>query len=167
MSYLHTPRLVFSGSFQADVSTVNNDVRHYDNSTFEPRFQELPDGNVRNGWWNPSGGAIFQLAGCAVKQVTDADGTVSRSAADDPVIGQLVAGPGDRTAGKLVDIDPQMQMTSEIWGLSLRLFAPSGELVLEGLLAPVGFRDLQLRQVANQGRMDNLLVPRGLPCLPN
>ncbi|UJB32655.1 hypothetical protein [Chromobacterium sp. Beijing] len=40
MSYLQFPRLAFSGQFQSDVSTVNNDPRHYDNATFEPRFQE-------------------------------------------------------------------------------------------------------------------------------
>jgi hypothetical protein len=28
MSYLNNVRLVFTGKFQADVSTVNNDVRH-------------------------------------------------------------------------------------------------------------------------------------------
>ena len=55
MSALHLPRLVFSGDFQADVSTVNNDVRHYDTATFEPRFQQPASGATRNGWWNPSG----------------------------------------------------------------------------------------------------------------
>ncbi len=40
MSYLGNLRLVFSGDFQADVSTVNNDVRHYDTYSFESRFQE-------------------------------------------------------------------------------------------------------------------------------
>ena len=41
MSYLNNVRLIFSGTFQADISTVNNDVRHFDNGTFEPRFQDL------------------------------------------------------------------------------------------------------------------------------
>ena len=31
MSYLQFPRLAFTGKFQADVSTVNNDPRHFDN----------------------------------------------------------------------------------------------------------------------------------------
>lgn len=35
MSYLNAVRLHFSGSFQADVSTVNNDVRHFDVANFQ------------------------------------------------------------------------------------------------------------------------------------
>ncbi len=34
-------RLAFEGTFQADVSTVNNDVRHYDNATFQASYQEF------------------------------------------------------------------------------------------------------------------------------
>ena len=63
MSYLNKLRLVFAGDFQADVSTVNNDVRHYDNATFEERFQqpfenEYHQNNtdlIYNGYWNPEG----------------------------------------------------------------------------------------------------------------
>jgi hypothetical protein len=39
MSYLNVVRLAFAGTFQADVSTVNNDVRHFDNASFEPAYQ--------------------------------------------------------------------------------------------------------------------------------
>ena len=53
MSYLDPVRLVFFGDFQADVSTVNNDVRHYDNATWEARFQGLQQGKTENGWWRP------------------------------------------------------------------------------------------------------------------
>jgi hypothetical protein len=56
MSYLNLPRLTFAGLFEADVSTVNNDVRNFSVSTFEPRFQTpqvtRPDQKVEfNGWW--------------------------------------------------------------------------------------------------------------------
>ena len=40
MSYMNYPRITFSGKFQADTSTVNNDPRHFSNEDFEPRFQE-------------------------------------------------------------------------------------------------------------------------------
>lgn len=43
MSYLNFPRLTFSGQFQADVSTVNNDTRHFDNDTFNSDFQKFSD----------------------------------------------------------------------------------------------------------------------------
>ena len=41
MSYLDTPRLTFCGLFEADVNTVNNDVRHYDVASFEARFRRV------------------------------------------------------------------------------------------------------------------------------
>ena len=44
MSYLNPIRLHFSGQFQADPSTVNNDVRHFDNATFQPQFQQPQSG---------------------------------------------------------------------------------------------------------------------------
>ena len=72
MSYLGLPRLSFAGLFEADVNTVNNDVRNYDASTFEPRFQTpqevLPDGKgtIYNGWWNPDGSNAFRLIDCSV-----------------------------------------------------------------------------------------------------
>jgi hypothetical protein len=58
MSYLGFPRLHFASSFQADVSTVNNDPAHFNTATFQDRFQQRqsganPDG--MNGWWNPRG----------------------------------------------------------------------------------------------------------------
>ncbi|HEV2990417.1 MAG TPA: hypothetical protein VG759_18415 [Candidatus Angelobacter sp.] len=41
MSYLDTPRLHFRGWFQADVSTINNDVRFHQNASFVPEYQQL------------------------------------------------------------------------------------------------------------------------------
>jgi hypothetical protein len=41
MSYLSNTRLIFTGRFQADVSTVNNDVRHFDDASFDKVFQEF------------------------------------------------------------------------------------------------------------------------------
>jgi len=49
MSYLHSPRLVFSGQFQADPSTVNNGPTHFDNTTIQPNYQDYGQGQD-NGW---------------------------------------------------------------------------------------------------------------------
>ena len=150
--YLDSPRLVFSGDFQADVSTVNNDVRHYDVSTFEPRFQEPRSGSMLNGWWNPNGGATFQFVDCNVKQVVYQDGSVATDSSADAMVSKLVATADGRSAGKMVDLDPQMQMTSELWGIAIRFYSPDGGTLLEGDLLHTGFRDLQVRQFAEQGR---------------
>ena len=41
MTYLNPIRLHFAGQFQADPSTVNNEVRHYDTSQFQPGWQQM------------------------------------------------------------------------------------------------------------------------------
>ena len=124
MSFLNNTRLVFSGSFQADVSTVNNDVRHFSNAKWEPRFQDFqqPDG-TEDGWWNPTGTGAFRLVGCRITGAHYRDGTSATSAAQDPAVGLAIAGANDRVAAKLVDLDPQWQQASEIWGLDVRLSA--------------------------------------------
>jgi hypothetical protein len=139
MSALHLPRLVFSGDFQADVSTVNNDVRHYDNDTFEPRFQQQQTGPSLDGWFNPSGSGAFRLVGCVVRSALRED---AAGATDDPVLTWSVTGAASRVSGKLVDLDPQWQLSSEIWGLEVRLADADGGTVLEGTFEPAPFRDI-------------------------
>ena len=89
MSYLSGPRLVFSGQFQADVSTVNNDPTHFDNATFQPNFQQ-PGQGATNGWWNPTGSAAWRLINCVVTSVVYSDGTVCSDPTVDPVVGTSV-----------------------------------------------------------------------------
>ena len=113
MSYLNSLRLVFSGTFQADVSTVNNDVRHFDNASFEPSYQEFNRGDDWNGWWNPTGSGAFRLIDCRVVGLGFEDGTFTGDPGADPVMGMLIGGSNSRTSGKLVDIDPQWQLASE------------------------------------------------------
>ncbi len=139
MSALHLPRLVFSGDFQADVSTVNNDVRHYDTATFEPRFQQPASGATRNGWWNPSGSGAFRLIGCTVQSVAHRE---PRPPVDDPIGTCSVGGSASRVSGKIVDLDPQWQMASEIWGLTVSLVDAEGGTLLEGSFEPAPFRDI-------------------------
>ena len=77
MAYLHVPRLVFAGRFQADVSTVNNDPEHFDTDQFRANYQ-LPGSGSANGWWNPQGTGAWRLFDCTVRSVWYADGTEVR-----------------------------------------------------------------------------------------
>ena len=115
MSYLDPVRLHFAGRFQADVSTVNNTTQYYNNATFEEQYAQA------GGGWNPSGGAAWRLVDCVVTRVCYADGTSTTDPAVDHVIGMRVADANTRVAGKLVDLDPQQQMCSEIFSLIVRL----------------------------------------------
>ena len=149
MSYLNNIRLVFTGKFQADVSTVNNDVRHYDNATFEPVFQDFQTAQSLNGWWNPTGSGAFRLINCRIVMVGYADGTTSTRAADDAAIGMLVAGSELRTSGKIVDIDPQWQLASALWGLDVRLTDGKEPGYFSGHYRPNAFRDLWFGRMLN------------------
>jgi len=138
MSYLGPLRLHFSGRFQTDPSTVNNDVRHYNNATFEPRFQEPQDDELANGWWNPDGMGNFRLVGCRVTMVSYADGKTSKR---DPAVGMWIIDANQRVAGKLVDLDPQQQLVSQIWGMIVRLTDRKHE-YFSGAYAKAPFTDI-------------------------
>ncbi len=180
MSYLNNLRLVFAGDFQADVSTINNDVRLYDNATFEPRFQELlepaPEGSgyeyQYNGYWNPVGSGAFRLINCIVQSVHYQDGTSTTDNSVDSAVGLAISGSNNRVGGKLVDLDPQWQASSEIWGLTIRLNDINGNNLLVGQFEPAAFRDIwfgrqqgtitddldQTASAAFQSVLTNLLV---------
>ena len=142
MSYLNNLRMVFAGDFQADVSTVNNDVRHYDNETFQARFQKFQQGPVLNGWWNPIGSGAFRLINCQVQSVSYQDGSSTTNKKDDPAIGLAIAGSDDRVGAKIVDLDPQWQLASQLWGLEMRLTDGKNPSLFGGYFEPAAFRDI-------------------------
>ncbi|WP_373399806.1 hypothetical protein V8V91_09295 [Algoriphagus halophilus] len=128
MSYLNSPRLTFSGQFQADPSTVNNDPTHFNNQTFEPDFQKWGPG-ASNGWWNPEGTGSWRFLSCIVQSVTYLDGTSTSDPKEDPVIGMTIMDSNQKVAGKIVDLDSQQQMVSALWGLVVRLVAGDQEIL--------------------------------------
>lgn len=141
MTYLNPIRIHFSGQFQADPSTVNNDVRHFDTSAFNPAWQEVGTANALNGWWNPDGSGSFRFVGCTVQSVSYGDGSTSTT---DPIVGMQIMGANARVAGKIVDLDPQQQMVSQLWGLIVRLTNGTSDL-LSGPFEPAPFTDLWFR----------------------
>ncbi|GAA4442108.1 hypothetical protein GCM10023091_28330 [Ravibacter arvi] len=146
MSYLHAPRLIFTGDFLSDVSTVNNDTAHYNNATFKPNFQ-APGKGATNGWWNPEGGAVFDFQNCSVRQIFLPDGSTHSNPAFDPILGLAVCGAEGRPTGKMVDLDPDAQMVSALWCVQLRICDANGNLLLKGDIATTCFRDIQFRQL--------------------
>lgn len=149
MSYLNPLRLHFAGRFQTNVSTVNNDPVHFDNANFKPAYQERTSGNDLNGWWNPDGDGTWKLLRAQVTAAFQADGTPAVSG--DPVLGMTMNDSDRQVPAKLVDLDPEQQMVSEIWGLEMRLCAPDGRTVLRGRFKPVGFMDIWVRTASVKG----------------
>ena len=119
MSYLDFTRLHFAGEFQADVSTVNNDPYHFNSAAFVPADQLLSGGGAMNGWWNPGGTAYWRLRNVVVTSACYADGRMVTDSSEDPVIGTPIVGADDRVAAKLVDLDSENQLVSEIWGFQV------------------------------------------------
>ncbi len=151
MSYLNAVRLHFAGQFQANVSTVNNDPGHFDNASFDPGFQELQGVNMfpPNGWFNPQGDAAWRLRGC---RITSAWLPTGAAGAGDPVLACSVADSDRRAPAKLVDLDPEQQMVSQIWGLEVRIADAGGNTLVRGQFAPAAFIDIWNR--ASQGGGD-------------
>ena len=140
MTYLDSPRLHFAGRFQATPSTVNNDVANY-------------LGPVADVGWNPEGGAMWRLVGCRVTGVRYRD--AAPPVANDPVNGGLVLDAADQVSAKLVDLDPEQQLASQVWGLAVRLVGREGETLLGGRFRPTNFVDLW-RRCASAGGMASL-----------
>src|SRR5258708_9286531 len=130
MSYLHTPMLIFSGDFRADVSTVNNDITHYNNATFQSNFQQ-PGTGSQNGWWNPEGGSTFQFINCQVKKINMPGGIVLQQPAEDLILNQSVGGFYNISPSKMADPHPTMQICSQLLGVKFRIFSSTGESFLK------------------------------------
>jgi hypothetical protein len=138
MSYLDPLRLHFAGRFQANVSTVNNDPGHFQNDVFQSDYQQLQTRAAMNGWFNPEGDGGWRLMGCRVTSAWTPGGRV----AADPVLACLVADSDTQVCGKLVDLDPEQQLVSQIWGLQVRICDRDGSTLLRGDFEPVAFMDI-------------------------
>jgi hypothetical protein len=139
MSYLDPLRLSFAGKFKAAPSTVNNDVTNFNIATFQPSDRERGKG----GAWNPAGDAVFRLFGCAVTSAF-VDGA---EVVDDPVISLLLADTSTAMPGKIVDLDPEQQLVSQIWGFQVRLCDAAGKDALRGAFEVAPFIDLWSRDL--------------------
>jgi hypothetical protein len=139
VSYLNPPRLHFAGKFQASPSTVNNDPDHFNNEAFKPEYQQRGPGATK-GWWNPDGDAIWRLIGCTV---TAAWLKHDAQAAQDDPINKCLIGDSDRSPpAKIVDLDPEQQLTSEVFGLQVRICLADGTNLLQARYDTTAFMDI-------------------------
>ncbi|MBV8203331.1 MAG: hypothetical protein JOZ15_22175, partial [Acidobacteria bacterium] len=133
MSYLDRPRLVFAGTFAADPSTVNNDPLNYDPA----RIRKDPG-------WNPNGTGQWKFLNCTVTAALQADGS---AAAGDPILGAQVLGNPTGSPAKIVDLDPEQQMVSQIWGFTVQLAPASGSPLATGHFQVAAFTDIWFRAI--------------------
>lgn len=134
MSYLHLPRIYFGGLFYTNPNTVNNYAYSYDTQTelTEHNQYRTDGGSGGPGGWNPLGTARFYMQSCSVLGGVGPDGAAI--AADDPLIRARVTTPSPATPTlpdgnthslpKLVDLDPDMQIRSEVYGMRVWVDIP-------------------------------------------
>jgi hypothetical protein len=157
MSYLDFPRLHFSGLFYTGPSTINNITQNYTPSVdLELPPPAPPDeynmsGNVAG--WNPMGVAQWWLEECTVLSAVGLAG--AEVDASDAVIGALVQSPSPKTPmsdgqggfydiAKMVDLDPDQQGRSALYGVRIAVTLPNGA-GLQGLLTVSELRQLNGR----------------------
>ena len=107
MSYLDVPRLHFSGNFIARPSTLNNAPTNLDPLNTKP-----------NPFWNPNGNHMWCFRNCFVQSVVYADGSVAQGAQQIKAAVRSLDAPA---FAKLVDLDTQQQLVSQIWGLKIKV----------------------------------------------
>ncbi len=147
MSYLNPARLHFAGQFRADVSTVNNDPAHFDNATFTDSDRQMQSAAGANGWWQPQGTGAWRIDGCAITSAI-----LGGESVDDPAVGLEIRDSGDRVSAKLVDLDPNQQMVSTIFGLEVRIVDPgSRQVLMRGSFEPAGFYDIWFGRGVGRG----------------
>ncbi|HWN10839.1 MAG TPA: hypothetical protein VNO50_16485 [Pyrinomonadaceae bacterium] len=139
MSYLDVPRLHFAGTFSADPSTLNNTPQNFDPATVI---------TSQNDGWNPNGTGHWQFLNCQVQSVVYNDGSIGTG---DPVIGSPVQGTDQPQIAKLVDLDSEQQMVSEIYGFQVQLNNSSGSAALVGNFEVAAFSDIWFRATVGGG----------------
>jgi hypothetical protein len=139
MSYLDSPRIHFFGKFFANPSTINNELGNY---ALEPPLDVS---------WNPEGAALFRFLDCRVSSVVDADGSPLGAGAGDPISEATVSATlsPPQLVAKIVDLDPDQQSITQLYGIVVTLALPGGRGSVVGKMAVAELRDLWFQRVAN------------------
>lgn len=156
MSYLDFPRLHFSGLFYTGPGTINNTTDNYIPNVPLTNPPPPPDQyNSEVAGWNPVGVSQWWLEECSVLSAVGTGGV--EVDASDAVIGALVQSPSPKTPmsdgqggfydiAKMVDLDPDQQFRSALYGLRIFITLPnSNGAGLQGLLTISELRQLNGR----------------------
>ena len=162
-SYLQTPRINFEGGFRADVNTINNNDLNYLLSIIPDKHAPVVGDN-----WNPQGTNTWIMIDCIVTSVvyTDENGDTQLldSSNDDSVIGLPLVNNPERAFAKLVDVDPDQQQSSTIYGMDLGInWTPRNgidqtDAFIGDFVPAVITRDIWVRQIRDS--QESLHQPR-------
>jgi hypothetical protein len=159
MSYLDFPRLHFSGLFYTGPSTLNNITENYtpgvdfEVSSPPDQYNMGHTNTPGDSGWNPTGAAQWWLEECTVLSAVGIGG--AEVDPSDAVIGAAVQSPSPKTPmsdgqggfydiAKMVDLDPDQQGRSAVFGLRISVTLPNGA-GLQGLMTVPELRQLNGR----------------------
>jgi hypothetical protein len=147
MSYLDVPRIHFMGLFYTAPPNLNNTVGNFDLTQaldYDTGLYKYPDGTSQ----------LF-LSQCVVTSVAGTDGVLCSDFKSDSLVGASVTTPGPDTQkedgkgglygfAKIVDLDPNMQFRTEVYGIRMYVDIEggggfSGELALAPQLRDLWF----------------------------
>jgi hypothetical protein len=142
MSYLDTLRFHFAGRFFSNPSTVNNHPAHWNSGQFDRsrHWKSGIGGGPEHGWWNPEGANLFRLETVTIKSAAYEDGSPADPGSDGLFRFRL-ASPG-RNPGKMVDLDPDQQLVSMIFGLDIALVDDAERTALQASFEAAPFTDI-------------------------
>ncbi|XP_065839163.1 uncharacterized protein [Oscarella lobularis] len=132
-SYMDRPRIAFSGLFRSDVSTVNNLPQNFDTENFK-----LVD-NPAYASWNPTGTGSFLFRDVTITEACPLVGVCNTI---DGVVGEALDTGVSRVTAKMVDLDPENQIVSTLFGLrfAIRSYdAYQGPTLVAGDFKPAAF----------------------------
>jgi hypothetical protein len=138
MSYLDVPRIHFGGLFFTNPSTINNFDSSYQPTVpltgAQGAYLSVPPGGPPAGW-NATGTAQLWISECTVLSAVGPGGA---PVSGDPILGALVESPSPSTPkttpdgkgyydiAKMVDLDPDQQGRSAVYGLRIYVTLPDG-----------------------------------------
>ena len=156
-TYLELPRIHFSGNFYTDVSTVNND----DEFLMKPEvgsnyaaanlpWNEFERQRKRAFQWNPYGSGVWTFEDCKINAIVNNKNELITDKSPHNLIDTFINKNTQR--GRLVDLDPEAQMRSTIWGFKINitdkkpLFISHDYSLLNGDFYPECFQNIWMAQ---------------------
>ena len=119
-SYLDLPRITFAGQFRADPPTANNDAENYNYEFFNDSFDPS---------WGLNGTGEISFFECIITSVTYLNGTTSYT---DPLVNKPIIVNPQGSPPKFVDIDPECQNKSQIFGMKFGISQDNNDIAFLG-----------------------------------
>ena len=154
-SYLDVPRLTFTGRVHVDVATMNNNPCNYDVN--RPELIIPPSG----GNWNINGTGQFTFFDVSVTSAVATNAPIQ-----DAIIGSRVVNNLNMPYPKIVDLDVDHQLSSEVYGLHLAIVRTNGDVALQARAEVMPLvQDIWTRRICDLSNADENMGTKAVTVL--